>query len=200
MVLSDEKPSGALGLLFGRQTGYVKALGPIFALSLFLFFFSVFMGYSMGDEIPANVFEGILSDLPDPAESSNLELFSAILTNNVVASFIFLVSGILVGVPPLLFIALNGFYVGWISYSAASELGIGFVLMTLLPHGVIEIPAITLCAAMGVGLGYQIINKLRRRDGLQRYVADSLNVFITRVVPMLIVAAIIETGLIIFFS
>jgi stage II sporulation protein M len=158
------------------------------------------MGYSMGDEIPANVFEGILSDLPDPAESSNLELFSAILTNNVVASFLFLVSGIVVGVPPLLFIVLNGFYVGWVSYSAASELGIGFVLMTLLPHGVIEIPAITLCAAMGVGLGYQIINKLRRREGLQRYVADSLNVFITRVVPMLIVAAIIETGLIIFFS
>jgi uncharacterized membrane protein SpoIIM required for sporulation len=53
---------------------------------------------------------------------------------------------------------------------------------------------------MGVGLGYQIINKLRRREGLQRYVVDSLNVFITRIVPMLIVAAIIETGLIVFFG
>jgi hypothetical protein len=29
---------------------------------------------------------------------------------------------------------------------------------------------------------------------------DSLNVFITRIVPMLIVAALIETGLIIFFG
>jgi stage II sporulation protein M len=118
----------------------------------------------------------------------------------VIACFIFLVSGVLVGVPPLMFIALNGFFVGWVSYSAASELGLGFVLMTLLPHGVIEIPAITLSVAMGVGLGYQIVNKLRRRDGLQRYVVDSLNVFITRIVPMLIVAAIIETGLITFFG
>ncbi|HEX9915730.1 MAG TPA: stage II sporulation protein M [Candidatus Bathyarchaeia archaeon] len=197
--LSD-KPSGVLGLLFGAQKDYVKALGPIFALSLFLFTFSTFVGYSMGDEIPASVFEGVLSNIPDPSEATDLELFSAILTNNVIACFIFLASGVLVGIPPLLFLALNGFFVGWVSYSAASELGLGFVLMTLLPHGVIEIPAITLSVAMGVGLGYQIINKLRRREGLQRYVVDSLNVFITRIVPMLIVAAIIETGLIIFFG
>jgi stage II sporulation protein M len=189
-----------LGFLFGAQKDYVKSLGPIFALSLFLFMFSIFMGYSMGNEIPASVFEGVLSNIPDPSQSTDLELFSAILTNNVIACFIFLVSGVLVGVPPLMFIALNGFFVGWVSYSAASELGLGFVLMTLLPHGVIEIPAITLSVAMGVGLGYQIVNKLRRRDGLQRYVVDSLNVFITRIVPMLIVAAIIETGLITFFG
>ncbi|MFH2112545.1 MAG: stage II sporulation protein M [Candidatus Bathyarchaeota archaeon] len=189
-----------MGFLFGAQADHVKALGPIFALSLFLFAFSTFMGYSMGDEIQASVFEGVLSGLPDPSESSDLELFSAILTNNVIASFIFLASGVVAGVPPLLFIVLNGFFLGWIAYSAAAELGLGFIFMTLLPHGVIEIPAITLCAAMGVGLGYQIINKLRRREGLQRYVMDSLNVFITRIIPLLILAALIETGLIIFYG
>jgi len=165
-----------------------------------MFIFGTAMGYSMGDEIPASVFEGVLSNIPDPSEASDLELFSAILTNNVIASFIFVASGVLVGVPPLLFMALNGFFVGWISYSAASELGFGFVLLTLLPHGIIEVPAITLSAAMGVGLGYHIINKLRRGEGLQRYVMESLNVFITRIVPMLIVAALIETGLIIFLG
>lgn len=189
-----------MGFLFGAQADYVRALGPLFALSIFLFVFSTFMGYSMGDEIKASVFEDVLSGLPDPSEASDLELFSAILTNNVIASFIFLASGVVVGVPPLLFIVLNGFFVGWIAYSAAAEMGLGLVFMTLLPHGVIEIPAITLCAAMGVGLGYQIINKLRRREGLQRYVADSLNVFITRIIPLLILAALIETGLIMFYG
>lgn len=189
-----------MGFLFGYQADHVRALGPIFALSLFLFIFSMFMGYAMGDEIPASVFEGVLSDLPDPAEASDIELFSAILTNNVMAGFIFVASGVLVGVPSLLSLIFNGFYVGWVAYSAASELGIGFVLMTILPHGVIEIPVITLCTAMGVGLGYQIVNKLRRREGLQRYVTDTLNVFITRIVPLLILAAAIETGLIIFYS
>jgi stage II sporulation protein M len=200
LELSEEEPSGVLGFLFGAQADHVRALGPLFALSLFLFTFSTFMGYSMGDEIPYSVFEDVLSGLPDASESSYLELFSAILANNVVASFIFLASGVVVGVPPLLFMALNGFFVGWIAYSAATEVGLGFVLMTLLPHGVIEIPAIALCAAMGVGLGYQVIYKLRRREGLQRYVVDSLNVFITRIIPLLILAAFIETGLIMVYG
>ena len=189
-----------MGFLFGGRADYVRALLPLFAICLFLFIFSSFIGYFMGADIPASVFEGILSELPDPAEASDLELFSAILMNNVLASFIFLVSGVILSVPPLLFIILNGFIVGWISYTAAEELGLGFVIMTLLPHGVIEIPAITLCAAMGVGLGYQIINKVRGRGGLQSYIGDSLNVFVTRIVPMLIIAAVIETGLIIFYG
>lgn len=185
-----------MGILFGAQTEYVKSLAPVFALSLFLFIFSTFMGYSMGEDIPASVFEGVLSNIPDPTESTSIEMFTAILSNNVLASFLFLASGIVVGIPPLLFIIVNGFFVGWISYSVASELGLGFVVSTLLPHGIIEIPAITLCAAMGVGLGYQLINKLRRIGGLQRYVQDSMSLFVKRIVPLLIVAAIIETALI----
>jgi len=185
-----------MGVLFGGHVEYVKRLAPVFALSLFLFIFSTFMGYSMGEDIPASVFEGVLSNIPDPTEATSFEMFIAILSNNVLASFIFLASGIVVGVPPLLFIIVNGFFVGWISYSVASELGLGYVVSSLLPHGIIEIPAITLCAAMGVGLGYQLINKLRRIGGLQAYVQESLSLFVRRIVPLLIVAAIIETGLI----
>ncbi|MFH0850561.1 MAG: hypothetical protein V1924_06455, partial [Candidatus Bathyarchaeota archaeon] len=61
-----------MGFLFGAQADYVRALGPIFALSIFLFAFSTFMGYAMGDEIQASVFEDVLSGLPDPADSSDL--------------------------------------------------------------------------------------------------------------------------------
>ncbi len=185
-----------MGLLFGAQTEYVKSLAPVFALSMFLFIFSTFMGYSMGEDIPATVFEGVLSNIPDPTESTSMEMFIAILSNNMLASFIFLASGIVLGIPPLLFIIVNGFFVGWVSYSVAAELGLGYVVSSLLPHGIIEIPAITLCAAMGVGLGYQIINRVRKIDGLQRYVQESLSLFVRRIVPLLIVAAIIETGLI----
>lgn len=174
----------------------MRDLVPIFALSLFLFVFSIFMGYSMGEDIPATMFEGVLSNIPDPSESTQVEMFTAILTNNVIACFLFLASGVIIGIPPLLFIIVNGFFVGWISYSAAMDLGLGFVVMTLLPHGVIEIPTITLSAAMGVGLGYQLINRLRRREGLQRYVIDSLSLFVTRIIPLLLVAAVIETALI----
>jgi stage II sporulation protein M len=174
----------------------VSKLGPIFALTFLLFMYSIFMGYSLGNQIKAQSFEGVLSNIPDPAKSTSLEMFTAILYNNVIASFIFMASGVLAGIPPLMFMAFNGFFVGYVAYNAAQVQGLGFVFATILPHGVIEIPTIILCASMGVGFGYQLIHKLMHREGLQQYVTDSLNVFIKRVIPLLVLAAGIETALI----
>ena len=128
----------------------------------------------------------------------SFEMFFAILSNNVFASFVFMASGVFIGIPPLMFMVLNGFFIGYIAYNAAQLQGIGFVLATILPHGVIEIPTILLCGAMGVGFGYQIIHKLMRREGLKKYVIESLMVFIKRVIPLLVLAAGIETALIYF--
>ncbi len=172
---------------------------PLFMLSTVVFTFSIFAGYSLGDRISPQSFEGVLSNIPDPTESSSIEMFAAILYNNVFASSLFVLSGFLVGIPPLMFMAFNGFFIGYISWNAAQVQGIGFVLATILPHGIIEIPSIILCSAMGVGLGYQIIHKLLRREGLQKYFTDSISVFVKRIIPLLVFAAGIETALIYFF-
>jgi stage II sporulation protein M len=161
--------------------------------------FSIFAGYALGDNTSAQSFEGVLSNIPDPTESSSIEMFAAILYNNVFASFLFVVSGFLLGIPPLMFMAFNGFFIGYISWNAAQAQGIIFVLATILPHGIIEIPSILLSASMGIGFGYQIIHKLLRREGLQKYVKDTLTIFIKRVVPLLVFAAGIETALIYIF-
>ncbi len=195
MTLSKEN-SGILKMFFQEHWDYISKLGSIFALTTVLFFFSIFMGYSLGDQISPQSFEGVLSNIPDPTSSTGLEMFTAILYNNILASFIFLVSGLIIGIPPLMFMAFNGFFVGYVSFNAAKTQGIWFVILTLLPHGVIEIPTILLCAAMGVGFGYKIIHKLNRRNGLQKYFAESIKVFIKRVVPLLVLAAGIETALI----
>lgn len=165
-------------------------------MSLFLFFFSLFMGYMMGDSIPAHAFEGVLENIPDPSNSDVFGMFSAIFTNNLIASLMFVLSGLLLGIPPLLFIVFNGFFVGWIAFAAAKEVGLGFVILTLIPHGFIEIPTISFSAAMGVGFAYQLIQKLQKRDGLQAYAMNTIIVFVTRIMPFLIISAMIETGLI----
>ena len=74
--------------------------------------------------------------------------------------------------------------------------GLGFVFATILPHGVFEIPAIILSSSIGVGLGYQIIHRLMKRDGIMDYIVNSIKVFIKRIIPILILAAGIETALI----
>ena len=190
---------GALRAFFQDQWDYVSKLGPIFALTSLLFLFSIFMGFSLGNQIKPQSFEGVLSNIPDPTTTSSFGMFTAILYNNVVASFIFLASGLFVGIPPLMFMAFNGYFVGYVAYNAAQAQGIGFVFATILPHGIIEIPTIILSASMGIGLGYQLIHRLMRREGLQKYVTDSIIVFVTRIVPLLALAAGIETALIYYF-
>lgn len=155
--------------------------------------FSIFMGYTLGDQMSPKAFEEALSNLPDPNQLNSLELFAAIVYNNVLASFIFIVSGFLLGIPPMIFIVINGLLIGYVVSNTPQ--GIGFVLATILPHGIIEIPVINLSAAMGVGLGYKIIHRFMRRKGLQEYITETLKVFIKRIVPLLVLAAGIETAL-----
>jgi stage II sporulation protein M len=98
-----------------------------------------------------------------------------------------------------MFMAFNGFFIGYISWNVAQVQGLAFVIATILPHGVVEIPTILLSASMGVGLGYSVIHRLLKRKGLTRYVKDSLTIFVMRVIPLLVLAAGIETALIYFF-
>jgi stage II sporulation protein M len=156
------------------------------------------MGYILGDQISPESFEGFLSNIPNPAEVSNIEMFMAIVYNNILASFIFMVSGLLIGIPPLMFIVFNGFFIGYVAFNAAQIQGLGFVFATILPHGVFEVPAIVLSSSMGVGLGYQVIHRLMKRGEIRSYILDSIRVFIKRIVPLLVLAAGIETALIYF--
>lgn len=198
--MENESPKSVIRFIFGAQADFVKRIMPLFLLNLLMFSFSIFIGFYLGDNVNPNVFEGVLSNIPDPSETDFLGLLSAISINNITASLLFIVSGLLVGFPPLLFIAFNGFFIGWIAYSISREMGLWFVAATILPHGIIEIPTITFSAAMGMGLGYQLIHQLRKKGGIKEYLLDSANLFIKRIVPFLLVAAIIETYLIMVLS
>jgi stage II sporulation protein M len=198
--LENKRPQSIFNFIFGAQADYVKRIIPLFMLNLLMFSFSILTGYYLGDNVNPNVFEGVLSNIPDPSETDFLGLLSAISINNITASLLFIISGLIIGIPPLLFIAFNGFFIGWITYSVSREMGLIFVVATMLPHGIIEIPTITFSAAMGMGLGYQIIHQLRKKGGIKEYLLDSANLFIKRIVPFLVIAAIIETYLIMVFS
>lgn len=198
--MENERPKSVFSFIFGAQADFVKRIIPLFVLNLLMFSFSIFTGFYLGDNVNPNVFEGVLSNIPDPSDTDFLGLLSAISINNITASLLFIISGLIIGIPPLLFIAFNGFFVGWIAYSVSREMGLGFVVATMLPHGIIEIPTITFSAAMGMGLGYQLIHQLRKKGGIKEYLLDSANLFIKRIVPFLLVAAIIETYLIMVFT
>jgi stage II sporulation protein M len=181
--------------LFDDSAEYVWALRRLFLLSLLLFSSSIAIGYTFGDRLPVDPLEEFRRLLPNPKAAAPLTLFLFIAANNLAKSLIWMLLGLLFSLPPILFIILNGFYLGWASHIVAEERGLLPTLVALAPHGVIEVPTILLSSAAGIALGHQVINRLRGRKSLLEEVRRALILYIYRIAPLLILSALVEVSL-----
>ncbi len=190
MEKRHDRPGGLLGLLFGNQADYVRSLKPAYALTFLIFFFSLAAGYSMGS---FDILEAYLETLPSGIQDYSLVQFLMfIIGNNVFNGFLWITLGYVFSFPSLYLSALNGFVIGNISHTMIMESSLSFVLVGLIPHGIIEIPTLLLCSAMGMSLGYSLINRLRGRGSLRLELIKAMRLFITRILPLIVLAAVIE--------
>jgi stage II sporulation protein M len=125
-------------------------------------------------------------------------LFLFILLNNVFASLLLLLLGLLAGVIPFLSVGFNGFVLGLIFRHAAEAVGYEEAALNLVPHAVFEIPALLLTASYGVWLGVGVIRRVRRKEAapIGPMLNHAFERYFSVVFPLLIVAAAIETILI----
>ena len=117
-----------------------------------------------------------------------------IFLNNVQSSFFGVVLGFVLGVFPVLAAIANGYLVGFVGVMAVNSEGFSS-LLRLLPHGIFELPAIFISFGMGIKFGTFIFQK-DKAESFREYFLNSIRVFLFVVVPLLIVAAIIEGSLI----
>ena len=164
-------------------------------LCLVGFGFAMVAGYYLGDTISLALLEEVMGGLPDLEDFSLIQIFFFIVFNNVTKSFFWMVLGVLGGLPPLFFAVINGFFLGHFSYNVALDYSLGFIAAALIPHGVLEIPTILLSSAAGMGLGYALINRLRGQGSLRVEFGKALLLFITKIIPLLILAAVLEVTL-----
>ncbi|MFH1326823.1 MAG: stage II sporulation protein M [archaeon] len=118
------------------------------------------------------------------------QTIAKIFLNNFLASFLGVVLGVFLGIPTVLFILTNGYMVGFVSSLAIKERGI-FSLWMLLPHGIFELPAIFISFGLGLRLGMFILARDPLKE-LKRSVRMIVGVFLFIVMPLLIIAAVIE--------
>ena len=134
-------------------------------------------------------------------------LFFNILFNNVMASILILVSGVLIGIVPVLAVGSNGFVLGVLyrhaaevaGYSPGAEmLGYSKAALKVLPHGVFEIPALLISASYGLWLGVMVVRRMRGKESthLRFHIGHAFRRYLAVVFPLLIVAAAIETALV----
>jgi len=177
---------------------YGKGTPKLFFTLLSIFFIALVMGYQFassnpqaGERFVDQLFEGFkFIDFSNP-----LEVFGIIFLNNALKSLVSLLSGFFFGIFPLFFILINGYMIGIVVFVKGSEVGFETILLTLLPHGILEIPAVVLASAYGMRLGHLFYRKVFR--GEQADIGSAVKFFLKKfgriVVPILFAAAFVET-------
>ncbi len=151
-----------------------------------------------------------------PPGATGYRLFSAIFFNNLRASFFAIVLGMI----PFLFLPIlgvfqNGIYMG--AVSAMTHLkGLNVIssfLVYIAPHGIFEFPAIFLSVCMGIYISLNITKKFlaigqrdpgelslldrekEKEETVFNVVKEIVRTWIGVVIPLLLVAAVIEAFL-----
>jgi stage II sporulation protein M len=127
------------------------------------------------------------------------KMFFVLLLNNSAKSFAILLSGILFGLVPLVAIATNGYVLEVAYLFASGKVGYLKAAKAVLPHGVLEIPAVIIAASYGLWLGVTFTKRIRQRDmtGFGNQVIHAIRMFFMVAFPLFVAAALIETFLIV---
>ena len=122
---------------------------------------------------------------------------------NLLASAVATVGGFLTfGIIPILSLIFNGLIIGYAMKPIIYLHGADYLLASLTPHGIIELPAFFLSASVGIYMGVEQALKIIRKRPKTYSAKAAAKFFIYIIVPLLLVAAFIEafiTPLIMFF-
>lgn len=118
---------------------------------------------------------------------------SYIYTHNVLVSLVAFGTGILFGIPTALAMFQNGLLVGGLGALFAQHRDTLVFWSLIVPHGIIEIFAVSLAGAAGLQLGIGLLRPgdLSRRDSLAAAGRTAVRLLLG-IIPLLLVAALIE--------
>lgn len=180
-----------------------KELFKIFWISLVIFFLCWAVSYFVfyrNQDLTAGLFNTISQMFQENGvytESGGISFF-ALLFNNIRASALMAILGI---IPflflPAIILGYNAVIIGIAcAFSMAMGTGVSFLVLALLPHGIFEIPALILSAALGIYLCKELVKKLVGRSRLASFSGvflSMLRFYLCVILPLLVVAALVET-------
>ena len=141
-------------------------------------------------------FQETLKDIaPDGTISAPL-----LFLNNLKACLIAMATGL---IPflfiPVLVLGVNAAVMGAVAsmYRMAGMSVVSMYLFGILPHGIFELPAILLSISMGLYLCYCLVKRIcegrYNRGIVKKALGNMLRTLLTLIIPLLAVAAVIET-------
>jgi stage II sporulation protein M len=152
---------------------------------------------SVGLAAPLDSVSGLMQELGEllrPLASVNpFLLFLVIFANNAVKALGVIVLGVLMGIPPVIFLGINGFILGSVISWVKESQGLAYTVAGTAPHGIIEIPMLLLGTALGFMVGLESIRWARRKQSMVKpKLAAAIRLYVKVILPGLAVAAVIE--------
>jgi stage II sporulation protein M len=175
---------------------YIKESKRFIYIVMGIFFFFVLMGYFI--PAPQTLYSKIIDFINELIKQtqglSQIDLIKFIIFNNVKSTFFGIFFGIIFGIFPIVAAIANGYLLGFVALLSVKTGGI-LTLWKILPHGIFELPAVFISLGLGIKFGTFLFQK-KKSDSFINYFTKSLKVFLLIVIPLLIIAGIIEGTLI----
>jgi len=175
-----------------------RTIKPYLLILAMVFAASFLAGTFVPSPIRRQMTEMFQAMAGDYRELSGGMLFFNILTQNVMATLFVVISGGIAGIIPTFAVGSNGFALGVIYRQASEVSGYSKAALTVLPYGVFEIPALLVAASYGLWLGVMVVRRMRGKESppLKNHMEHAFRRYFAVVFPLLVVAAAIETALI----
>ena len=136
-----------------------------------------------------------LEELGGGLAQSSIFTFVFIFVKNAVAVLVGFILSPVLCLAPILSLTINGWILSYVVSAVAQEKSIGFVLAGLLPHGILEIPALIIAQAAALSFGVMAILALVKKEKRGLLVPNLKRNFryILIALSLLLPAAAIET-------
>jgi len=179
-----------------EDVSYLRSIRPYIILSVCLFLAAAALGFVISisqPDLAASTVGDVAEKLRWILELSPGKMMLAIFVNNLFASAMALLLGVGFGIVPFIVVVVNGLVVGLVIHQAILAGGAAFVIVAILPHGIIELPTVLVCIGVGFRLGHLMIKTLMGVEAdLEGELRAALRL-LRWVVLFLFIAAAIET-------
>ncbi len=181
---------------FGESLSYIFEQKKFIYAVVWIFGLSSLMGFAYADILDRFFADMIKDIIAQTQDLDFIEMIWFIFSNNVTTSLLGIFLGIFFGFFPFFNALFNGTLLGYVYSKTSAIAGYG-VIWRIFPHGIFELPAVFISLGLGMHLGAALFARDKKAEIVERG-RRSLRAFLSVIVPLLIVAAIIESIFIFF--
>lgn len=167
-------------------------------ISSLIFVSAVLIGYlgAINSPIKAKmVADSFFSNLDFARNFSSWMIAVFIFLNNTLKALFVILFGFFFSVFPIVFIYTNGKLIGLVVGVFQQENSLFLIVLGLLPHGILEVPAMILATSYGLWLGNCFYRRLVYKEAFRVHFSFALGKFFKIILPLLFLAALIESFL-----